>query len=129
MLRVKRWLLAWLSLTVLLGCGGDTSVAICFGDAQFCAQTFQPVANAGADQTVSSGSVVTLDGSASDGEIDSYSWAQTGGPAVSLSGANSAIATFIAPFVSSAVTLTFQLTVVGETKQADTDSTNVFVQP
>lgn len=129
MLRVKRWLLAWLSLTVLLGCGGDTSVAICFGDAQFCAQTFQPVANAGADQTVSSGSVVTLDGSASDGEIDSYSWAQTGGPAVSLSGANSAIATFIAPFVSSAVTLTFQLTVVGETKQADTDSTSVFVQP
>ena len=128
-MRAKRWLLACFSLTVVLGCGGDSSVAICFGSAQFCAQTFQPVANAGADQTVSSGSVVTLDGSASDGEIDSYSWAQTGGAAVSLSGANSAIATFIAPFVASAVTLTFQLTVVDETKQADTDSTSVFVQP
>jgi len=128
-LRARRWLLAWLSLTVLLGCGGDTSVAICFGDAQFCAQTFQPVANAGPDQTVMSGSVVTLDGSASEGDIDSYSWAQTGGPNVALVNANSAVATFIAPFVSIAATLTFELTVVNETKQADTDSTSVSVQP
>lgn len=128
-MRARRWLLAWLSLTVLLGCGGDTSVAICFGDAQFCAQTFQPVANAGPDQTVMSGSVVTLDGSASEGDIDSYSWAQTGGPNVALVNANSAVATFIAPFVSIAATLTFELTVVNETKQADTDSTSVSVQP
>lgn len=129
MLRAKRWLLAGFSLTVLLGCGGDTSVEICFGDAQFCAQSFQPVANAGPDQTVVSGSVVTLDGSASEGDIDSYSWAQTGGPTVSLSGANSAAATFIAPFVSSTVTLSFELTVVDESNQADTDSTSVIVQP
>jgi chitodextrinase len=128
-MQAKRWLLACFSLTVLLGCGGDSSVAICFGDAQFCAESFQPVANAGPDQTVVSGSVVTLDGSASEGDIDSYSWAQTGGPTVSLSGANSAAATFIAPFVSIAVTLTFQLTVVDETNQADTDSTSVVVQP
>ncbi len=78
-MRAERWLLACFALTVLPGCGGDSSVAICFGDAQFCVQTFQPVANAGADQTVLSGSVVTLDGSASEGDIDSYSWAQTGG--------------------------------------------------
>jgi hypothetical protein len=31
--------------------------------------------------------------------------------------------------VSSTVTLTFQLTVVNDTKQADTDSTIVIVQP
>ncbi len=129
MLRAKRWLLAWFSLTALLGCGGDTSVAICFGDAQFCSQAFDPVAIAGPDQTVVSGSLVTLDGSDSEGNIDSFSWAQTGGPPVSLSGANSAVAMFIAPFVASAVTLTFQLTVVNETKQADTDLTNVNVQP
>lgn len=129
MLRAKHWLLAWFSLTALLGCGGDASVAICFGDPQFCSQAFNPVANAGPDQTVKSGSVVTLDGSASEGNIKSFSWAQTGGPTVAPGNANSVIATFIAPFVSSAVTLTFQLTVVNDTKQADTDSTIVIVQP
>ena len=129
MLRAKRWLLAWFSLTALLGCGGDASVAICFGDPAFCAQSFQPVANAGPDQTVVPGSVVTLDGSNSEGSINSFSWAQTGGQAVALVNANSTVATFFAPFVASAVTLTFQLTVVNETKQADTDSTSVIVQP
>ncbi|MGQ0580143.1 MAG: PKD domain-containing protein [Betaproteobacteria bacterium] len=128
-MRAKRGLLACFALTALLGCGGDVSVALCFGDPQFCSQAFLPVANAGPDQTVSSGSVVTLDGSASEGDIDSYSWAQTGGPAVSLNGASSAVATFIAPFVASAVTLSFQLTVVSGANQADTDSTSVIVQP
>jgi chitodextrinase len=128
-LRAKRWLLAWFSLTALLGCGGDTSVALCFGDARFCSQAFNPVAIAGSDQTVASGSLVTLDGSDSEGNVDSYSWAQTGGPAVALSNASGVVATFIAPNVTSAVTLFFQLTVVNETNQADTDSTSVIVQP
>ncbi len=129
MLRAKRWLLAWFSLTALLGCGGDASVAVCFGDATFCSQAFRPVANAGPDQTVTSGSLTTLDGSDSEGSINSYSWAQTGGPAVALSDASSAVARFIAPFVTSAVTLSFRLTVVNETQQADTDSTSIIVQP
>ena len=129
MLRAKRWLLAWFSLAALLGCGGDTSVAICVGDALFCSRAFNPVAQAGPDQTVASGSLVTLDGSDSEGKIDSYSWAQTGGPTVALSNANSAVARFIAPYVASAVTLSFRLTVVDETKRADTDATSVIVQP
>jgi len=128
-LRAKRWLLAWFSLTALLGCGGDVSVALCFGDARFCSQAFNPVAIAGSDQTVASGSLVTLDGSDSEGNVDSYSWAQTGGPTVALRNADSAVATFIAPNVTSAVTLSFRLTVVNETNQADTDSTSVIVQP
>ena len=129
MLRAKRWLLAWLSLAALFGCGGDTSVAVCIGNTSFCSQAFSPVAQAGPDQTVASGSLVTLDGSDSEGKIDSYSWAQTGGPTVALSNANSAVARFIAPYVASAVTLSFRLTVVDETKQADTDATSVIVQP
>ena len=129
MLRAKRWLLAWFSLAALLGCGGDTSVAICVGDALFCSRAFNPVAQAGPDQTVASGSLVTLDGSDSVGNIDSYSWAQTGGPTVALVNANKAVATFIAPFVASAVTLSFRLTVVDNAKQAGTDSTSVNVQP
>ena len=70
---VSRWkvrLLAWLSLTALLGCGGDSSVAVCFGTATFCSQAFKPVANAGPDQTVTSGSLVTLDGSNSEGNVN-----------------------------------------------------------
>ncbi|MGH8634333.1 MAG: PKD domain-containing protein, partial [Burkholderiales bacterium] len=78
---------------------------------------------------VTSGLLVTLDGSDSEGNINSYSWAQTGGPTVALSNANSAAAMFIAPFVASTVTLSFRLTVVNETNQADTDSTSVIVQP
>jgi len=128
-LRAKRWLLAWFSLAALLGCGGDTSVAICVGDALFCSRAFNPVAQAGPDQTVASGSLVTLDGSDSEGKIDSYSWAQTGGPTVALSNANSAVARFIAPYVASAVTLSFRLTVVDNKQRAATDSTSVIVQP
>jgi hypothetical protein len=122
-------LLAWLSLTALLGCGGDVSVAICWGNTIFCSQAIDPVAQAGSDQTVVSGSLVTLDGSGSEGGISSFSWAQTGGPAVALSNANSAVASFIAPLVASAVTLSFQLTVVSDTQRADTDSMSVIVQP
>jgi hypothetical protein len=122
-------LLAWFTLAGLPSCGGDVSIEVCFGSTVFCAETFAPVANAGPDQTVASGSVVTLDGSASQGDIVSYSWAQTGGPAVTLVNANTAVATFIAPFVASAVTLTFQLTVVSDNSRADTDSVNVTVQP
>ena len=129
MLRAKCWLLAFFSLTALLGCGGDASVLLCFGNAAFCSQAFNPVENAGPDQTVASGSLVTLDGSGSEGSINSYSWAQTGGPTVALVNANNAVATFIAPFVASAVTLSFQLTVVDKAKRADTDSTSVIVQP
>ena len=111
------------------GCGGDVSVAVCFGTAQFCSQGLRPVAKAGPSQTVAPGSLVTLDGSDSEGNIASYSWAQTGGPIVALSNANGAVATFIAPNATSAVTLSFRLTVVNETSQADTDSTSVIVQP
>jgi hypothetical protein len=125
----KRALSASLSLTALLGCGGDASVTICFGDVTFCSVAVNPVADAGPDQTVASGSMVTLDGSGSDGGIDTYSWAQTGGASVALVNANRAVATFIAPFVASTVTLSFQLTVVDKVKQADTDSMSVIVQP
>src|SRR3954451_16802414 len=52
---------------------------------------------AGADATVQAGQTVTLDGSASTGGVTGYSWAQVGGPAVPLTGATTAKATFTAP--------------------------------
>ena len=51
------------------------------------------VANAGPDQTVQRGKVVTLDASASLGAL-SYAWTQTGGPTMTLSSTTAAKPTF-----------------------------------
>lgn len=122
---------AGFALTTLLGCGDNTTVAACFGDAAFCHVSFNPRSIPGPDQTVASGDVVTLDGSNSQpsGGIQSYSWTQTGGPGVTLADANTARASFVAPAVASDAILSFRLTVVNRTNQADTDTTLVTVQP
>jgi hypothetical protein len=92
-----------------------------------------PVAEAGADQTVQTGSAVTLHGGDSfdpDGDGLFYFWAQTGGTAVSLSDPYAANPTFIAP--AAGVTLAFTLTVVDLLSDPDaqllsTDDVQVFV--
>jgi chitinase len=72
-----------------------------------------PTANAGADRTIAEGAAASLQGSGADtdGTIAAYLWTQTSGPAVTLSGANTATATFTAPQVTSNTGLTFRLTV------------------
>lgn len=89
-----------------------------------------PTANAGADVSVTSGTQVTLSGSATDPEGDTltYAWAQTSGPSVTLSGANTLTPSFTAPAVSSSTTLVFELTVSDGTNTA-TDSVSVTVTP
>jgi hypothetical protein len=82
-----------------------------------------PTANAGADQTVSAGTTVTLNGSLStdpDDGIASYQWTQTSGTPVTLSNPAAANPTFVAPSAPGAV-LTFLLTVAdfaGQTSSA-----------
>ena len=78
----------------------------------------EPTANAGDNQSTTSGAEVTLDGSASsDSEDDiagtalSYNWAQTSGATVTLSSTNTITATFTAPDVGAETTLVFTLTV------------------
>jgi chitinase len=86
------------------------------------------VANAGSDQTVQPGARVTLSGAKStdpDASISFYAWQQTSGPAVTLTGANSVIATFTAP--SRKGTLTFQLTVTDQFGLTATDNVTITV--
>ena len=84
-----------------------------------------PSANAGADQSVTSGASVTLDGTGSsdaDGDPLTYSWRQTSGtPAVTLTGASTASPTFTAPTVTASTSLVFTLTVHdGTVSRSDT---------
>ena len=69
-----------------------------------------PIANAGPDQTVQQGAVVTLAGSAT-GAVTSYQWEQISGFPVQLTNANTPTATFTFP--TQPVTLSFRLTVHG----------------
>jgi len=66
-------------------------------------------------QIVTRGTLVTLDGTGSfdpsGNRIVFYSWVQTSGITVALSGANTATPTFIAPSISFGTTLMFSLTV------------------
>jgi len=83
-----------------------------------------PVANAGADLTVTEGDTVTLTGSGSDvdGSIAAYSWSQASGtPMVTLS-TDGAEASFTAPTVEESTQLVFELQVTddaGATSAAD----------
>ena len=73
-----------------------------------------PTAEAGPGQEVDEGAAVTLSGSGTDpeGEILSFAWTQTGGPAVVLSEAASAAPSFTAPAQLAADTsLVFELVV------------------
>jgi hypothetical protein len=80
-----------------------------------------PIADAGDDQSVTAGTTVTLDGSASsdpDGNTPlTYGWAQTGGLSVTLSNSSAISPTFTAP--SSATVLTFTLAVTDTQGLAD----------
>ncbi len=88
-----------------------------------------PVANAGADQTVAVNVQVTLDGSASydpGGSSLTYSWKQTAGTNVTLSGATTARPTFKSP--TGNADLEFELTVTNRSSLTATDRVAVLVQ-
>jgi len=92
----------------------------------------EPVAEAGTDQDVSTGTQVTLDGSGStdsDGTIAGYQWTQTSGPSVSLSSSTSSQAIFTAPSVNESTALSFQLAVTDNGGLTNSDTCQVTVLP
>ena len=91
--------------------------------------TYAPLAVAGPNQTVPALTKVQLEGAASydASGTPSFRWAQTAGPAVTLSSATAAAPTFTAP--SSASTLTFQLTVTEGQQTSAPAMTTVTVNP
>jgi hypothetical protein len=94
-----------------------------------------PIANAGANQSVASGAAVALDGSLSfdpDGQALTYAWTQVAGTTVPLGGATTAHPTFTAPTVpqgAAALTLTFALVVSDANASSVSATVSVTVNP
>ncbi len=92
-----------------------------------------PTAVAGDDFSTNENLSIELNGTASfdsDGSVVSYSWSQiAGSPSVAINNANSAIASFIAPDVDTATTLTFQLQVTDDEGADDSDTVSVTINP
>ncbi|MCP4344156.1 MAG: hypothetical protein GY795_01345 [Desulfobacterales bacterium] len=92
-----------------------------------------PTSDAGPDQTVDKGELVTLNGSNSsdpDGSIVSYLWRQTGGSDVVLSNADKAKAYFTAPSGEPRNnSLTFELVVTDNGGLQHTDSITINIRP
>ena len=94
-----------------------------------CQSNQPPNVQVGSNQTVNVGDKVTLHGSASDldGAIETYLWEQIAGPPVSLSNANQASASFVAPIVKGSQILAFRLTVVDDNNATATDKVAVTI--
>ncbi|SFB99476.1 PQQ-binding-like beta-propeller repeat protein [Pseudoalteromonas denitrificans] len=90
-----------------------------------------PNVNAGADQSVSENTQVTITGSAldTDGSITTLIWTQTFGPNVVINNANTLTMNFTAPSVSQATTFTFSLSATDNENATSSDSINIIVNP
>ena len=92
-----------------------------------------PIADAGPDQASMGGAAITLDGSGSSDPDNApmpltYSWSQTAGPNVALSGGTSATPSFTAPATTADTVLTFQLT-VSDGEDTATDTVDITLKP
>jgi hypothetical protein len=113
-------------VSVLSSCGGSEAS----GPANPPPANQAPTADAGADQSVDEGATVELSGSGadSDGDVVSYSWLQESGTVVTITNADLANASFIAPAVSASEILIFRLTVTDDDGATGSDTVSVTVE-
>ncbi|HZF14536.1 MAG TPA: hypothetical protein VE046_01210 [Steroidobacteraceae bacterium] len=116
-----------------LTCDGDGGSASASATVTFRAGiNVPPTANAGLDQTVLSSAVVTLNGggSSDDAVISLYTWTQTAGPAVTLTGNPGIAITFVAPTVATATVVTISLVVTDDEGAVSApDTVSITVNP
>ena len=95
------------------------------------AATFlDPIADAGPDQPVEAGTLVTLDARRSvdpDGYIRSFAWTQVSGSNVTLLGASTWTPSFEAPISNTESVLVFRVTVTDDHDRTDTDEVTITV--
>jgi hypothetical protein len=88
-----------------------------------------PAANAGVDKSVTTNAAASISAAAStdsDGEPLTFAWAQIGGPPVTLTDNDKAVATFTAP--ASPTTLAFRVTVTDPEGGTSADDITVTVK-
>ncbi len=106
---------ALLGTTFLSACGNENDA---------------PVVSAGQTGTSRSGRVVTLVGTATDDKtVSSVAWTQTGGPTVTLEGASTNSAKFLAPSVSADTVFTFTFTATDDKGKATAATSTVTISP
>jgi len=116
-----------LAMSVLSGAGGNRVTV-----SELIQYPGAPHANAGAQQSVDSGDLVTLDGSGSsdsDGVVATYTWRQLAGTPVSLSSADGVSPSFTAPSVIEQTNLVFELLVEDDAGLVGIDSVTIAVFP
>ncbi len=87
-----------------------------------------PTVNAGADQSVDEGTTVNLSGTGMDDDtITSYGWLQDSGTAVTITNANMADASFVAPTVTASEVLVFRVTVTDNDGATGSDTVAVTI--
>jgi len=85
--------------------------------------------DAGIDQTIQSGNIVTLLGRSTGNNITSYSWQQLSGSNIELFNNSDEVTTFTAPNVSTQSIFSFQLTVRNSSNDVSSDIVNITVNP
>lgn len=107
----------------LVGCGGDGGPMNAGGTGGGI-DGGVITADAGADQEVAEGAIVSIEGM---GTADTFSWAQLSGPTVALDGADQAVVSFAAPWiVEESATIELELTVTEGARSA-TDTVAVMI--
>ena len=90
------------------------------------------IANAGSDQTVLEGTIITLNGSDNNdssniGNMANYLWRQTAGPSIILNGNNTAHPNFVAPNYPTDTKYTFALEVFDEDQVINNNQTGAAI--